>query len=138
MRAKADAAGLELVIDSAGTAGWHTGKAPYGPAVEAAATRGYDLGPLRARALTARDFDAFDLIVGMDAANIADIEARRPPGRKTLVRLLLDYAGQPGAPVPDPYYTRDFEGALDLIETAADALLDQLRQNASAVSPKAR
>ncbi|MBT8409766.1 MAG: hypothetical protein KJN93_09085, partial [Alphaproteobacteria bacterium] len=69
---------------------------------------------------------------------IADIEAQRPVGCATPVRLFLDYAGRPGAPVPDPYYTRNFDGALDLIESASDALLDQLRQNASAVSPKAR
>ncbi|HBT00222.1 MAG TPA: phosphotyrosine protein phosphatase, partial [Citreicella sp.] len=31
-----------------------------------------------------------------------------------------------GADVPDPYFTRDFDGALDLIETAARGLLDQL------------
>ena len=31
--------------------------------------------------------------------------------------------------VPDPYFTRDFDGALDLIEHCADALLDDLERS---------
>lgn len=137
-RAKAEAAGVPVDVDSAGTGSWHIGKAPYPPAIEAGAHRGYDLTPLRAREITAADFARFDLIIGMDAQNIADIEALRPAGSDTPVHAFLDYAGQLGVPVPDPYYTRDFKGALDLIEEAADGLIRQLRQNASAVSPKAR
>jgi protein-tyrosine phosphatase len=117
-------AGDRLVVDSAGTAGWHVGKPPYAPAVEAAATRGYDLTPLRARQIGVGDFDAFDLILAMDAQNLADIEVLRPDGSATEVKLFLDYAPQTGRrEIPDPYYTRDFDEALDLIEAAATGLL---------------
>ncbi|WP_298936966.1 low molecular weight protein-tyrosine-phosphatase [uncultured Ruegeria sp.] len=109
--------------DSAGTMGWHVGNAPYGPMQKAASARGVDLSDLRARQFTARDFDDFDLIIGMDANNIADIEDRRPPGNTTPVHLLTEFAPQTGADhVPDPYYTRDFDGALDLIEAAVTGL----------------
>jgi len=114
-------------VDSAGTAGWHVGKPPYGPAVEAAAARGYDLRPLRARQFSRADFDAFDLILAMDQANLQDVEALRPEGNTTPARLFLDYAPNGDrAEVPDPYYTRDFDEALDLIETATRGLLEQL------------
>jgi protein-tyrosine phosphatase len=105
--------------------------------IDAAARRGYDLTGLRARQVRAADFGAFDLIVAMDCRNRADLEALRPAGNTTPVRLMLDHlAGSGPRDVPDPYYTRDFDAALDLIEAAAEGLLGQLEQNASAVSPK--
>jgi len=107
----------DLTIDSAGTGGWHVGDPPYGPMQEAASTRGFDLGALRARQFTRADFDNFDLIVAMDGQNKADIERLRPAGNKTPVQLMAD------TDVPDPYYTRDFDVALEVIEKAARRLL---------------
>ena len=120
-------AGDRIEVDSAGTAGWHVGKPPYAPAIEAAVARGYDLRLLRARQITPADFDRFDLILAMDEDNLADIESLRPAETDTPVRLFLDYAPDVGrTAVPDPYYTRDFEEALDLIEVAARGLLAKL------------
>ena len=120
----------DLVLDSAGTSGWHIGDPPYGPAIEAAARRGYDLTPLRARAFVAEDFTRFDLILAMDSNNLTDIERLRPTGSPTKVNLFLDYAdGYQGQDVPDPYYTRDFDGALDLVELAAEGLLRSLSRS---------
>ncbi|MEM7717965.1 MAG: low molecular weight protein-tyrosine-phosphatase [Pseudomonadota bacterium] len=116
-----------LDVDSAGTAGWHIGKPPYGPAVAAAAARGYDLSDLRARQFVPEDFAAFDLILTMDDQNLEDIVALRPPGNVTPVKLFMDYAPDAGRPdIPDPYYTRDFDEALDLIEAAAAGLVGSL------------
>ena len=118
----------ELTIDSAGTSDWHIGNPPYGPAIDAAALRGYDLTPLRARQFTAADFDQFDLILAMDAQNLANMERLRPAGSETPVRLMLDFSpAHQGQEVPDPYYTRDFDAALDLIEAAARGLLETVR-----------
>ena len=90
--------------------------------------RGVALGDLRARQFVAEDFNRFDLILGMDADNIANIEDLRPEGSDTPVRLLTDFAPETGADhVPDPYYTRDFDGALDLSEAAVEGLAAQLR-----------
>ena len=137
VRDLAKARGVRLSVDSAGTGDWHVGKAPYGPMIAAAARRGYDLSGLKARQVRAADFAAFHLIVAMDRQNRADLEALRPAGNATPVRLMLDHLPDPGPQdVPDPYYTRDFDAALDLIEAAAEGLLGQLEQNASAVSPK--
>ena len=58
-----------------------------------------------------------------DASLAAELERLRPAGNQTPVRLFSDYA--PGAGmdhVPDPYYTRDFDGVLDLIEEASEGL----------------
>lgn len=113
----------KVETDSAGTAGWHVGKPPYGPMQEAAKRRGYDFSGLRARQFGSADFDRFDLIIGMDASNLEDIESLRPLGNTTEVRCFTDYAPESGmSEVPDPYYTRDFDGALDLIEDCAKGL----------------
>ncbi len=110
-------------VDSAGTGNWHVGDPPYGPAQKAALARGYDLSAQRARQVSAQDFHHFDLILAMDSQNLADLAAIRPETGADL-RLFLDPVG--GGDVPDPYYTRDFEGALDLIERAARAWADTL------------
>lgn len=117
----------DIETDSAGTSGWHLGEPPYGPMQAAASARGLDISDLRARRFEPGDFSSFDLIIAMDDANLRDIEAQRPAGNETPVRLFTDFA--PGAGmdhVPDPYYTRDFEGTLDLIEDAARGLRSTL------------
>jgi protein-tyrosine phosphatase len=106
-------------IDSAGTGGWHVGDPPYRPAIAAAARRGHDLSPQRARQVETEDFRRFDLILAMDRQNLADLRALAPADARAQVTLFLDPIG--GGDVPDPYYTRDFDGALDLIERAAEA-----------------
>jgi protein-tyrosine phosphatase len=116
-----------LEIDSAGTSDWHIGDPPYHPAIEAAARRGYDLSPLRARQVIAGDFTDFDLILAMDRANLAELDHLRPKHAMATHRLFLDYArGGDQAEVPDPYYTRDFDGAIDLIEQASRGLIASL------------
>ena len=127
-RTLSEQAGLKLHIDSAGTGDWHIGKAPYGPMQEAAKAQGYDLSGLCARLFTTDDFSNFDLIIGMDTDNIADMEMMRPQGNTTSLRLFTDYAAGSGADhVPDPYFTRDFDGALALIETASRGLIAHLQ-----------
>lgn len=102
-------------IDSAGTGDWHIGKAPYGPAIKAAAARGYDLTALRARQVSQADFGRFDLILAMDEQNLNDLRAMAPEAAN--IHLFREHSG--GGGVPDPYFTDDFDGALDLIEEAA-------------------
>ncbi len=116
----------EVEVDSAGTGAWHVGEPPYGPMQKAARVRGYDLSDLRARQFTSEDFETFDLIIGMDDSNLTNIECLRPAGNETPVRLFTDYADGTADAVPDPYYTRDFDGTLDLIEECARGLAAQL------------
>ena len=78
---------------------------------------------------TRDDFDRFDLILVMDHGNRANVEALRPAGDTTEVRLFAEYAGQAGVTeVPDPYYGGDdgFEHVLDLVENASRALLKEV------------
>ena len=127
LRQMARERGIAVTIDSAGTGDWHVGKPPYGPMQAAAANRGYDLSGLRARQVSRGDFDRFDLILAMDTENMAALQALCPAARAGQLRLFTDFAPDSGMDhVPDPYFTRDFEGALTLIEAASRGLLDHL------------
>lgn len=134
LRRMAEDAGLgdRIETDSAGLGGWHVGEPPDARAIEAGARRGYDLAPLRARQVARRDFDDFDLLIGLDRGHGRHLTAQRPPESAAQVRLLLDYAPAPArGDVPDPYYggTAEFEHALDLIEAGTAGLLDAIRRD---------
>lgn len=123
--------GLEdrVHVDSCGTGEWHVGEAPDGRATVEAAGRGYDLRHLRARQVTASDFDDFDYILAMDRQNLADLEAMRPPHSEGHLGLFLPFAVDSGyEEVPDPYYGGDagFAEVLDMVEAASEGLLQEI------------
>ena len=118
-----------VACDSAGSGSWHIGKPPYAPMQEAAQARGLDMSDLRARQFGPGDFDRFDLILCMDAENLSDIERLRPAGNDTPVRNLAAYAGH--SHVPDPYFTRDFEEALDILTASIDALVQDIQSSST-------
>lgn len=128
-------AGLDAVveIDSAGTGSWHVGSAPDRRTQSAALRRGLDLSDQRARRVSARDFELFDLIVAMDRDNLSYLEAIRP-GEAPRARLMLEFseaAMERGLrDVPDPYSggVDGFEMVLDLIEGACEGLLEHVRR----------
>ena len=131
MRARAEAAGLPVTLDSAGTGDWHAGDPPDRRMTAAARKRGIDLTGLRARQVRPRDFEAFDLVLAMDRANLDTLSRLRPAGAPAGLELMRDQAPGPrGREVPDPYYGGDdgFERVLDMLEAAADGLVARLRQ----------
>ncbi|PZP32897.1 MAG: protein tyrosine phosphatase [Roseateles depolymerans] len=131
MRAKLAAARLgHIDVDSAGTHGYHTGEPPDERSQQHARQRGYDLSTLRARPLTAADFEHFDLVLGMDDNNLREASRLCPPGQRHKLQLLMSYAPSAGSRVvPDPYYggADGFETVLDLVEAACDGLLTRLQ-----------
>ncbi|SFI07831.1 low molecular weight protein-tyrosine-phosphatase [Albimonas pacifica] len=131
-RAMAQARGLAVEIDSAGTGGWHAGDPPDPRMREAALRRGYDLSALRARQVRRADFAAFDHILAMDADNLAALERARPADARAALSLMLSHADLPEREVPDPYYggPQGFDHVLDLLEAAVAGLLDRLEAQA--------
>lgn len=126
---KSRAPHLEVEIDSAGTHDYHVGDPPDRRAIEAARRRGVDLSELRARTVAARDFEYYDLILAMDDENLAELRRRAPQRYRERVRLFMEYAPAAASRhVPDPYYggAQGFEDVLDLLEEAAEGLLQQL------------
>ncbi len=130
-RAAAEAAGLSLAIDSAGTAAYHVGDPPDPRAQETARKYGAEIGGLRGRQLVPEDFRRFTHVLVMDHANLANAQAIVPDDAITQPQLLLDWVpGREGAAVADPYYGGEehFEDTWADVSRAAAALVEALRR----------
>jgi len=118
----------ELTVDSAGTHAYYTAGEPPDPrAQESLLSRGIDISVQRARLLDPEDCERFDRILTMDEGNYR-VVSEICQGN-ALVRPLLAYASGPETEVPDPYGggPGNFEHVLDLIDDAAEGLLDDIR-----------
>ncbi len=121
----------KIIVDSAGTGDWHIGKAPDSRTVAAAKKRGYDLSVLRARQVSAADFDEFDYLLAMDNSNLRDLQRLKPTHFTGHLGLFLEFGSDKShREVPDPYYGGNdgFELVLDLVEEAAEGLLAHICQ----------
>ncbi len=103
-------AGLEdqFHIASAATSTEEIGCSVYPPARRKLAEHGISCAGKTARQLTKGDYAQYDLLVGMDRANIRNMNricGGDPDGK---IKLLLDYTDHPGD-VADPWYTGDFD-----------------------------
>jgi len=133
-----DEAGLAeyVTLSSTGTGDWHIGNPANPGSIQALAARGYDGSRHRARQLTSDRLADYDLLIGLDTANLRDIEALflgRAETDRPEVALLRDYVpdGAHGLGVPDPYGqgAKAFEHALDLVEEACRGLVARLGED---------
>ncbi len=77
---------------------------------------GIDYSAKRARQITRADFDKFDLIVGMDTANIRNLQRISTKQFDNKIHRLLDFTDNP-RDISDPWYTGDFESTYrDVLE----------------------
>ena len=130
LKAKATSLGVNVEIDSAGTIAYHAGERSDPRSRAAGEARGYDFSSIRARQVTANDFEYFDEILCADKQNLADLKAICPKQYQHKLKLFLSYGDNGFDEIPDPYYGGDqgFERVLDLIENASIAFLQQLKQ----------
>jgi len=133
LRAHVERAGLaaDVEVDSAGTHAHHIGEPPDPRSQKVAASRGYELGHLRARRVVTADFLRFDLILAMDRNNLAMLREACPPEEQHRIGLLLEYSrNAQHDEVPDPYYggPEGFERVLDLIEDGCSGVIEELRR----------
>ena len=130
----------DFLIDSAGMGGWHAGQAPDHRAIAVARANGLDISAQQARAITERDFERFDLILGMDRKNIRELREIAPDASRDRIHLFLDYAGSGAKEVPDPYFgdAAGFAETYRLIRAASEGLADKLAEVRPAGTKPAR
>lgn len=125
------ASGLARVFDtdSVGTHAWHGGEPADPRSVALAREFGLDLEPHRARRVHERDFQA-EFVLVMDHLNLQHLRPRAPAERLGRIKLLLEFAGQPGKEVPDPYTGAmdDFRHSFELIRQGIDGLIKSLQR----------
>ena len=135
LRAELEAAGLDgkVVVDSAGTGDWHVGDGMDSGARSALAARGYDGSAHRARQIEPSWLAGYDLILAMDARNLADLRRMALGQDVERIRLFgkvggLAGPGGGGADIPDPWGggPEEFGHVLDMLRTAAPVIAAQV------------
>ena len=123
--AKAAGRGAEFVIASAATSTEEIGNPVYPPARRKLAEHGIRCGGKTARQMTAEDYRRYDLLIGMDGRNLANMRricGGDPDGK---MHLLMDFTRRPGE-VADPWYTGDFDAAWRDVTEGCRGLLQWL------------
>lgn len=115
----------EFYIESAATSTEEIGNSVYPPARRKLAEHGISCQGKTARQLTRGDYDRFDLLIGMDSANLRNMKRMCGGDPEGKISLLMDYTRRPGD-VADPWYTGDFEATWRDVLEGCEALLRQL------------
>ena len=116
----------DLRIASAAATREEIGNDIYPPMKKALVNAGYACGHHAARQTVRADYTQWDYIVGMDDENMWDMKHIYGGDPEGKLSMLLDWAGQPGREIDDPWYTRDFTGVLKQIEEGCAGLLRQI------------
>lgn len=109
-------------IESAATSAEELGNPVHPGTCRRLAREGISCAGKRARRLTKEDYDTFDLLIGMDEANVRSMRrlfGGDPAGK---IYKLLEFAGREGD-IADPWYTGDFDATYDDVVDGCVGLL---------------
>ena len=129
LKHKAQQAGLNWQIDSAGTNGYHVGEAPHQLSQKVARLNGIDICEQRARQFVKEDFDRYDKIYAMADDVIDDIRRiARSKYDPSKVDLFLNelYPGKELS-VPDPWYGPEpgYHEVFKMIDETCKKIIDK-------------
>jgi low molecular weight protein-tyrosine phosphatase len=130
---RVDDAGLagRVTVSSCGTGDWHVGQPMDQRAAAILAANDYDPSQHRARQFDASWLEQNDLVLAMDAGNLADVRGVVRESDPDRVRLFGDFdLVEPGGEVPDPYYggEQGFEEVLAMVERTCAVLVSALER----------
>jgi protein-tyrosine phosphatase len=129
LQQKVKSAGLNWIIDSAGTNGYHTGEPPHHLSQKVALQHGIDISGQRARDFLKEDFERYDKVYAMAADVVDDIQqiaGKKFDAGKTDLLLNELYPGQQ-RDVPDPWYgpEQGYHEVYELIDKACSRIVEQ-------------
>ncbi|RNL81704.1 low molecular weight phosphotyrosine protein phosphatase [Sinomicrobium pectinilyticum] len=121
-----------IVVDSAGTAGYHIGESPDPRSVDIARKNNIDISHQKCRKFLVSDFDDFDRIYVMDNSNyqhVVNLARNLQDKKKVDLILNLIYPGE-DMDVPDPYYggAQGFRDVFNMLDRACDVLVNELKE----------
>ncbi|TYA71479.1 low molecular weight protein-tyrosine-phosphatase [Seonamhaeicola marinus] len=118
------------IVDSAGTANYHSGSQPDRRSIAVARKHGLDISKQQARQFIVEDFDDFDQIYVMDQSNYQNvIKLARSNSDAEKVHMILNLVHpNQNFDVPDPYYggDRGFENVYQMLDEACDIIAENL------------
>ena len=120
--------GLEAAffVDSAATSTEELGNPVHPGTRRKLAQMGIPCGDHRARQLCKDEYGKFDLLVGMDEANLRNMRRILGGDSEGKIHGLLDYAGRPGESIADPWYTGNFDETYEDVLAGCQGLLEHL------------
>jgi len=128
---KAQNAGLQVEVDSAGTSAWHEGEKADHRMRQTAKARGYELTSL-ARQVRSSDFDNFDYLIAMDDQNYDDLRQKAADNSQMdkVLRMSDFFTRKDIDHVPDPYYggSKGFDLVVNLLEEASENLINFIKK----------
>ena len=117
-----------IYCDSAGLFDYHIGNPPDSRAIEISKKYNVEISNLRARKINKKDFDKFDLIIGMDRDHVMDLKKFNT--KNDNIKLYLNFTKEfKHRNVLDPYYgsINDFEKTFQLIKIGAKAIVEKFK-----------
>ena len=115
----------DFYIESAATSTEEIGNEVYPPAKRKLAEHGIGCKGKTARQMTRKDYERFDLLIGMDTWNIRNMTRICGGDPEGKIQMLLDFTNRPGD-VADPWYTGNFEATWRDVLEGCTCLVKQL------------
>lgn len=112
-------------IESAATSREEIGNTPHYGTVNKLRSVGIPVVPHRARQMTKADYDYYDYIIGMDSANMRNMERIAGGDPEHKMHKLLSFA-KVGRDVADPWYTGDFDATYNDLCQGLSAFIEYL------------
>ena len=120
--------GDQFTIASAATSTEEIGNSVYPPARRKLAEHGIGCQGHSARQMRREDYNRYDLLIGMDQANLRNMRRICGGDPEGKIHLLMEYAGS-GREVADPWYTGDFEATWKDVVNGCQGLLETLKRD---------
>lgn len=114
-------------INSAATSREEIGNSPHYGMVRKLQQVGIPVVPHRAVQMTRQDYLEYDYLIGMDTANIRNMNAIAGGDPKGKIYKLLSFAGE-GRDVADPWYTGDFDATYRDVLAGCEGFLEFLAE----------
>ncbi|MCL5128509.1 MULTISPECIES: low molecular weight protein-tyrosine-phosphatase [unclassified Algibacter] len=119
-----------FIVDSAGTANYHTGNSPDSRSIAVAKKYGLNISNLKGRQFLVSDFDTFDIIYVMDDSNFKNVIklARNNQDISKVNFILNEVYPNKNFNVPDPYYGGNdgFENIYNMLDEACTIIANNL------------
>ena len=120
--------GDQFTVASAATSTEEIGNSVYPPARRKLAEHGIGCQGHSARQMWREDYNRYDLLIGMDQANLRNMRRICGGDPEGKIHLLMEYAGS-GREVADPWYTGDFEATWRDVLNGCQGLLETLKRD---------
>lgn len=116
-------------VESRATGTWEHGNPIHKGTKTVLENLGITMDSKKSQTISLSDYNTFDLILGMDAQNVADLKKNAPYGTEHKIHLFMELVhGKETLSVPDPWYTGDFIETRDLIIEGSKAWIRKLEQ----------